>query len=109
MNNQCFKNGVIRLGRRPAGLIGIALLPRKQELVCVYADDVCFDKLFKTGWSGKGRDRSFVRAEGDPGNQEHNSQGLAAQFLQAESPESQTARITLPYASRDPPEISDPR
>lgn len=88
MNNQCFKNGVIRLGRRPAGLIGIALFPRKQDLVCVYADDVCFDKLFKTGWSGNRRDRGFVRAEGDPNNKEHNSQGLAGQSLQDESPES---------------------
>ena len=30
------------------------------------------------------RDRGFVRAEGDPDNQEHDSQGLAAQSAQAD-------------------------
>ena len=65
--------------RRPARmaastLIRVALFASKKDLICVDADDVRLDKLFKTRWSWSRRDRGLIRAEGDPDNQEHNSE-----------------------------------
>ena len=89
-------------------MIRIALFASKKDLICVDAGDVRLDKLFKTRWPWSRRDRGFVRAEGDPDNQEHNSERRVAQSAQADLLKVKP-RTTLPYASRDRLEISDPR